>query len=333
MLPNGMPVTLTSPENFTDAIVFAALAIAKNADDGQRAEQQAQTAERNYEREKRKLLAWLGRREGQIRNGPKPQTMRPAYAGYHMRRNRGGWRSPANSYAFGVENPAIDEYLQKPYPAYQLSGTELNGGFAEVVEVGGQMWQVTNAVYNASVGGFAQVNPGSSSSAFVLTPGAAPQYGIAPANASTPIAWSLSTIAPSPGIFVNVANYGAIGDGATDDTSAITRAIAACGIGSTLFFPHTAANVYIVNPNASTSTGYGEYWALTVPQSSLKIQGESNVVTIRLNPNGFIRTLPQRASAACSDLRRNAARTDRVRRYYSGRQLIEPNVRHDVLYI
>ncbi|MGB8265195.1 MAG: hypothetical protein WCE44_02615 [Candidatus Velthaea sp.] len=92
MLPNGMPVTLTSPENFTDAIVFAALAIAKNADDGQRAEQQAQTAERNYEREKRKLLAWLGRREGQIRNGPKPQTMRPAYAGYHMRRNRGGWR-------------------------------------------------------------------------------------------------------------------------------------------------------------------------------------------------------------------------------------------------
>ncbi|MGB8265194.1 MAG: glycosyl hydrolase family 28-related protein [Candidatus Velthaea sp.] len=197
-----------------------------------------------------------------------------------------------NSYAFGVENPAIDEYLQKPYPAYQLSGTELNGGFAEVVEVGGQMWQVTNAVYNASVGGFVQVNPGSSSSAFVLTPGAAPQYGIAPANASTPIVWSLSTIAPSPGIFVNVANYGAIGDGATDDTSAITRAIAACGIGSTLFFPHTAANVYIVNPNASTSTGYGEYWALTVPQSSLKIQGESNVVTIRLKPNGFIPNAP-----------------------------------------
>ena len=44
---------------------------------------------------------------------------------------------------------------------------------------------------------------------------------------------------------VYVTDYGAVGDGVTDDTAAINTAIAACGPGDILYFP---GGVYKVNP-------------------------------------------------------------------------------------
>jgi hypothetical protein len=87
---NALGQTLTTPENFLDAIVWAATSCAKFADDGSRAAAQNQQAEAFYEREKRKLIEWRGLYPGEQRNGPKVNTLRPAYAGYHIQRSRGG---------------------------------------------------------------------------------------------------------------------------------------------------------------------------------------------------------------------------------------------------
>ena len=81
---------MTSPENYLDAIVWAAASIAFMADDGNRAAENSQRCEGNYEREKRKLLEWRSEYPGQQRHGPKPSVLRPAYNRLRMVRNRGG---------------------------------------------------------------------------------------------------------------------------------------------------------------------------------------------------------------------------------------------------
>jgi len=93
-----MPDTITAldqvmptPDNFQDAVIWAALALAKYADDGTRSDAQRVTAEQNYEREKRKLLTWrFGDYQGEQRNGPKPQMLRRT--GRILNKHRGrGW--------------------------------------------------------------------------------------------------------------------------------------------------------------------------------------------------------------------------------------------------
>lgn len=74
---DALDLTMPTPDNFQDAVIWAALALAKYADDGTRADAQRMTAEQNYEREKRKLLTWrFGDYQGEQRNGPKPQMLR-----------------------------------------------------------------------------------------------------------------------------------------------------------------------------------------------------------------------------------------------------------------
>jgi hypothetical protein len=90
ILTTGIDQALTTPENFLDAIVWAAVENAKFGDDGPRSDAQRQAAGQNYEREKRKLIEWRGEFPGEQRNGPKVNTLRPLFAGYHTRRVRGG---------------------------------------------------------------------------------------------------------------------------------------------------------------------------------------------------------------------------------------------------
>jgi hypothetical protein len=87
-----MAQALPTPENFLDAIVWAACSIAKFADDGARAAAQQDVAEKNYEREKRKIIEWRGEYPGEQRDGPKVSTLRPAFGRNRMRRNlQGSW--------------------------------------------------------------------------------------------------------------------------------------------------------------------------------------------------------------------------------------------------
>lgn len=89
---DALDIAMTTPENYKDAIVWGAIAWAKFADAGQLSEAQCTRAENNYIRERRRLIEWRGLYPGEQRDGPKVNTLRPMYAGYHMRRNRGGLR-------------------------------------------------------------------------------------------------------------------------------------------------------------------------------------------------------------------------------------------------
>jgi hypothetical protein len=84
--------SMTTPDNYVDAIVWAACAIAKFADAGQQSDQAMGIAEQNYTREKKKLIAWRGEFPGEQRNGPKPSVYRGAAGAYRKRTSRSGCR-------------------------------------------------------------------------------------------------------------------------------------------------------------------------------------------------------------------------------------------------
>jgi hypothetical protein len=73
---NSPSQTLTTPDNFLDAIVWAACAIAKFADDGARAADQRDYAENRYAQEIRALKEWRSEFVGEQRDGPKVLTQR-----------------------------------------------------------------------------------------------------------------------------------------------------------------------------------------------------------------------------------------------------------------
>ena len=83
---------LSTPDNFLEAIVWGACVWCFFSNDGNRAAQQAQIAEANYTREKRRLIAWRWGYEGTKRDGPKPAVLRNRYAGMRVRRVSSGWR-------------------------------------------------------------------------------------------------------------------------------------------------------------------------------------------------------------------------------------------------
>ena len=79
---------------------------------------------------------------------------------------------------------------------------------------------------------------------------------------------------------VNVKDFGAVGNGAHDDTAAIQAAIDYAGgkVGGTVFFP---AGTYIVhNPSPDRSSGfYPKYFALYMPYSNVRLAGAGIGVT------------------------------------------------------
>src|SRR5574338_225586 len=87
-----------------------------------------------------------------------------------------------------------------------------------------------------------------------------PQY---PNNSGT------ATIVPRPQTF-NVRDYGALGDGSTNDTAAINACIAAAPVGSRIFFP---VGTYIVSPDATKHM-------LRIDKKNLEIFGENYNATI-----------------------------------------------------
>ncbi len=87
------------------------------------------------------------------------------------------------------------------------------------------------------------------------------------ATSSSAASWSAVTASGVPTV-INVKDYGAVGDGSTDDAAAIQSAINACPSGGQVFFPRTA-NCYIVGstlvipssvelkgPNGRAGSGY-----------------------------------------------------------------------------
>lgn len=66
--------------------------------------------------------------------------------------------------------------------------------------------------------------------------------------------------------FINVLNYGAKGDGATDDTVAITAALAAATAGSVVLFPPTVNGYVITSP-------------ITIPKSNVTLLGFGSKIT------------------------------------------------------
>ena len=82
--------TLTVPDHFMDALVWAAASYAKFADDGQTSAASRDYAEQQYMARMRELRGWRKLYdEGDSPSGPKPLTYRARYSGYRKRTNSG----------------------------------------------------------------------------------------------------------------------------------------------------------------------------------------------------------------------------------------------------
>jgi hypothetical protein len=76
----------------------------------------------------------------------------------------------------------------------------------------------------------------------------------------------------------NVKDYGAVGDGVTNDTVAIQAAINAAGVsGGTVFFP---SGTYLIARNVGTN----DHWGIKVPFSNVNLVGQDTYFQ-RFNPN------------------------------------------------
>jgi hypothetical protein len=148
--------------------------------------------------------------------------------------------SLTNDFSFGTDNPTIDRFIQKPFPAVTLQGTEPGGGLVQVVEAVSDAWILVNARWNAATAGFQQQNPAQPSFAFVIdTPTGNLLLKSAAPGAPNPIVWTTSILGVQNFGYINVKSLGAVGDNVHDDTSAILAAQAAAVLAGSfaVYFP------------------------------------------------------------------------------------------------
>jgi hypothetical protein len=111
------------------------------------------------------------------------------------------------------------------------------------------------------------------------------QFTVVVSNTAGSVTSSAATLTvnSSSGSIINVLNYGATGNGSTDDTAAVNSAIAALQPGDTLLFPCTSSNTYLLSSqltlNLSNVTVDGSSCAILHNTSSgavLVIGGSGN---------------------------------------------------------
>lgn len=186
-----------------------------------------------------------------------------------------------SDYSFGVSNPTIDTFVQKPFPSVLLSGTETSGGTGQFIEVAGQVWLVTNAVYNPALLGFTQQNTAQPSSALIVSPNGTITQATASASAANPIVWTFEEFS-APGF--SVLDFGAVGNGVHDDTVGIQAAITACSAagGGDVTFP---TGQYLISGTISVPSnirllGAGRFVSIIKPTNAIS----SNVILAGPSP-------------------------------------------------
>lgn len=181
-----------------------------------------------------------------------------------------------------IGNPNLQNIgINKKYPAVQFGGTETGSQAFEDREIAGALYRAQNATYNEYTNQWLLVDATKPAIAFVINANGTVQILKAPAGTS-PFTWAISNdISSTLGApAFNVKNYGAKGDGVTDDTAAIQSAYAALvalGYG-TLYFP---PGIYAIS--STLNIGNGNTTASTVSNITVLGAGAGSADSLRFN--------------------------------------------------
>ena len=179
------------------------------------------------------------------------------------------------------------------FRAFSTTGQPLAGGSLYTYAAG---TLTPLATYTDSTGGTPNTNPvvlDSTGSANVWMSRAAYKFVLKDANGVTQ--WTVDQINAQPVKVVDVADYGAVGDGSTDDSTAFTNAAAAAGSWGTVLVKRPTVS-YLLNSNitgpcfwalmgGATTSGAGTLGGLTIQQVS---GGALNIGNFYINSAGDI---------------------------------------------
>jgi hypothetical protein len=147
----------------------------------------------------------------------------------------GAYARQANTYATNAENAWL-EFNALYLGAFAVAPTEDNEG--DPLQVGALYWNTAaNELYVWDGINWVQTNDFDEFTPFLAT--------------GTTTARNLATRFSE---FVNVKDFGAVGDGTTNDSPAFLAAYNACPFGGTVKVPQTGANGYLLNTNPDTNT-------------------------------------------------------------------------------
>lgn len=152
-----------------------------------------------------------------------------------------------SSYPFTSTPQTTDLGISKSYPAVQYGPQETSALYYEDREVGGTMYRVQNASWNATSQNWVAVDTTRPCFAEAITPAGVTEFmtvaaGVTPFTSWT-LVWSIdangNALGVAPGSVFDPRKYGALFDGVHDDAPGINAAIlaAASTPGSTVVFP------------------------------------------------------------------------------------------------